>query len=152
MCTRFSFEDAARFLDHLASQLVAFGHSGEEIGSLAQRGEEASDERVSGTVGVNDKLPVYSGHVHELDGCLTNGVASGDNCGCATLGDDDNTGTCVGSLLELSDDLGDTNAIRGLEADSRGKGRALILVAENVIGVFDGFLDGVHEELDDKEG
>ena len=139
-------------MDDPAAELVALLDCGREVRALGELREEAAYKGVSGSVGVNYKTGIEGRNFNELHSGLLSWDTSGDDGRLGSLCNDHVTRSVLVRLLEGSDELGDSDAIRCFKAVCFGEGGAFVLVAEDEVGVLEGVLHWVHEELDDEEG
>ena len=89
---------------------------------------EATDESVSGTVGVNDLIGV-----DQMNWVLVRGALVNNNGWQVALRNDDSALALVVNLGELSHLLGDFLDISGLPLAGRGECQSLSLIAEQVV-------------------
>lgn len=133
-----SFELAAESLNDDTSELNAALNSLVNFLVLSPGGQPATDESITSTVGVDDVLLGDSGDLDVLNLNLSLGVlgvVSGNNDWLGLLGDHNNTGTVLVSLLILGDVLGGTESILGVKTGLLGIARSLILIHKDEVGV-----------------
>lgn len=147
-----SGEDAARLSDDNTCESVALVDSRGQVVTSGEGGEECTYERVTSSVSVNDRALINWCHRDVLDGALFTRLASHDNSGLGTHGDNHLTWAGHICLLGGGNNLGSTNTISGLKTISLGKSSAFVLVAEDVLRVLDGLFDLIHEEHDNEGG
>jgi len=117
--------------------------------SPGEHGKESTDESVSCSVGVYERL----GGERD-DSVLGNLAVLSDNGGLRSLGEDDDAGAGAVDLGHGADLEGDLSEVLALVAEAMllSVCLGLGLVAENVVGVWEGCGDLVGKEVNDEGG